>query len=44
MSYSVKDEQGRVRQFVVIAAGGDTRSPVGGSSDYVVAFTIEDEG
>jgi quinoprotein glucose dehydrogenase len=44
MSYSVKDEQGRVRQFVVIAAGGDTRSPVGGSSDYVVAFAIEDEG
>ena len=44
MSYSVKDEQGRVRQFVVIAAGGDTRSPVGGSSDYVAAFSIEDEG
>ena len=44
MSYSVKDEQGRVRQFVVIAAGGDTRAPVGGSSDYVVAFAIEDEG
>jgi quinoprotein glucose dehydrogenase len=44
MSYSVKDQQGRVRQFVVIAAGGDTRSPVGGSSDYVVAFAIEDEG
>jgi hypothetical protein len=29
---------------VVIAAGGDTRSPLGGSSDYIVAFAIEDEG
>ena len=44
MSYSVQDEQGKVRQFVVIAAGGDTRSPLGGSSDYVVAFAVDGEG
>ena len=44
MSYSVKDDQGRVRQFVVIAAGGDARVPLGGSSDYVVAFAVDGEG
>ena len=44
MSYSVQDEQGKVRQFVVIAAGGDARVPLGGSSDYVVAFAIDGEG
>ncbi len=41
MSYAVKDSAGNAKQFVVIAAGGDTRSPLGSSSDYVVAFAIE---
>lgn len=43
MSYSVRDEQGDMQQFVVIAAGGDKRAPLGASSDYVVAFAIEGE-
>ncbi|MAQ61756.1 MAG: hypothetical protein CMQ10_06730 [Gammaproteobacteria bacterium] len=41
MSYAVKDSEGNAKQFVVIAAGGDTRSPLGSSADYVVAFAIE---
>lgn len=41
MSYAVRDEEGNAKQFVVIAAGGDARSPLGASSDYVVAFAIE---
>jgi glucose dehydrogenase len=41
MSYAVRDDEGNAKQFVVIAAGGDARSPLGASSDYVVAFAIE---
>jgi hypothetical protein len=41
MSYSVADEQGKLRQFIVIAAGGDSRIPMGGSADYVVAFAVD---
>lgn len=40
MSYWVIDEQGRHRQMVVVAAGGDTRLPFGGSGDYLVAFSL----
>ena len=40
MSYRVIDEQGRHRQMVVVAAGGDTRLPFGGSGDYLVAFSL----
>ena len=41
MSYAVKDDEGNAKQFVVIAAGGDTRSPLSASSDYIVAFAID---
>ena len=41
MSYAVKDKEGNAKQFVVIAAGGDARSPLGSSADYIVAFAIE---
>lgn len=40
MSYAVRDDQGQLKQFVVIAAGGDGRMPIGGTSDYVVAFAL----
>ena len=40
MSYAVKDKEGNAKQFIVIAAGGDARSPFGSSSDYIVAFAI----
>ena len=40
MSYAVRDGQGQLKQFVVIAAGGDGRMPIGGTSDYVVAFAL----
>ena len=42
MSYVVRNEQGRLKQFVVIAAGGDSRMPIGATSDYLVAFAITD--
>jgi len=42
MSYVVTDEDGRRRQFVVIAAGGDRRTGVGGVGDHVVAFALPD--
>ena len=41
MSYAVKDDEGNAKQFVVIAAGGDARSPLSASSDYIVAFAID---
>ena len=41
MSYAVKDDEGNAKQFVAIAAGGDTRSPLSASSDYIVAFAID---
>ena len=41
MSYAVKDKEGNAKQFIVIAAGGDARSPLGSSSDYIVAFAID---
>ncbi len=44
MSYAVRDQQGRLKQFVVIAAGGDGRMPIGATSDYLVAFAIPDAG
>ena len=39
----MRDEQGQLKQFVVIAAGGDGRMPIGATSDYVVAFAIPDD-
>ena len=41
MSYAVQDSEGNAKQFVVIAAGGDARSPLGSSADYIVAFAID---
>ena len=41
MSYAVQDSEGNAKQFVVIAAGGDARSPLGSSADYIVAFSID---
>ena len=41
MSYVVETERGP-RQFVVIAAGGDARTGVGGVGDYLVAFALPD--
>ena len=40
MSYSVEDENGRQKQFIVMAAGGDSRSPIGSTADYLVAFAL----
>jgi len=40
MSYSVEDENGRQKQFIVMAAGGDARSPIGSTADYLVAFAL----
>ena len=42
MSYAVQTETG-VRQFVVVAAGGDARGGIGGEGDYLVAFATRDE-
>jgi quinoprotein glucose dehydrogenase len=39
MSYTVDTEEGP-RQFVVIAAGGDSRAGIGGEGDYLVAFSL----
>ncbi len=43
MTYTVSSE-GRERQFVVIAAGGDARGGVGGVGDYLVAFALPQSG
>ena len=40
MTYEVVAADGSRRQFVVIAAGGDARAGVGGTGDYIVAFTL----
>lgn len=40
MAYSVEDAEGVERPMLVIAAGGDRRSPIGSVGDYVVAFTL----
>ena len=39
MSYTVGTPQGE-RQFVVIAAGGDSRAGIGGEGDFLVAFSL----
>ncbi len=39
MSYAVKTDSGE-QQYVVVAAGGDARSGIGGEGDYLVAFTL----
>lgn len=41
MTYSVTTDAGQ-QPFVVIAAGGDQRSGIGGSGDYLVAFSLPD--
>ncbi len=40
MSYQVTDEHEKRKQMVIIAAGGDARSPFGGVGDYLVAFAL----
>lgn len=40
MSYSVMTEEGKEKQFIVMAAGGDARSPIGSTADYLVAFAL----
>lgn len=40
MSYEVESPNGRRRQMLVIAAGGDGRSPLGDVGDYLVAFSL----
>jgi quinoprotein glucose dehydrogenase len=39
MSYTVGTPEGP-RQFVVVAAGGDSRAGIGGEGDYLVAFSL----
>lgn len=39
MSYTVATPEGP-RQFVVIAAGGDARSGIAGTSDHLIAFSL----
>ncbi|MCR9279771.1 MAG: PQQ-binding-like beta-propeller repeat protein [Pseudomonadaceae bacterium] len=40
MAYTVEDADGVERPMVVIAAGGDGRSPIGSVGDYIVGFTL----
>jgi quinoprotein glucose dehydrogenase len=43
MSYVVETEKGP-RQFVVLAAGGDARTGIAGTSDHLVAFALPAAG
>lgn len=40
MGYAVEEANGSRRQMLVIAAGGDGRSPIGQIGDYLVAFAL----
>ena len=40
MSVAVADDQGKMRQMVVVAAGGDHRVPLFSSGDYLLAFAL----
>ncbi|MEM8769756.1 MAG: PQQ-binding-like beta-propeller repeat protein, partial [Pseudomonadota bacterium] len=39
MSYTVETAEGP-RQFIVVAAGGDSRGGIGGEGDYLLAFAL----